>query len=82
MPTSADETLTEKAMLDCLTKVVRYIQTGSKLLYCQSSLTRRNLQQLYGFCFVHGVPATPEDTEELIKRIAPIRHTHCQSNSR
>ncbi|PWN27280.1 Trimethyllysine dioxygenase [Jaminaea rosea] len=30
----------------------------------------------YGFSFVDGVPATPEATEELIKRIAFIRETH------
>ncbi|ORX38902.1 hypothetical protein BD324DRAFT_617840 [Kockovaella imperatae] len=30
----------------------------------------------YGFCFVNGVPATPEATEELINRIGTIRQTH------
>ncbi|KAJ9659888.1 hypothetical protein H2201_007147 [Coniosporium apollinis] len=30
----------------------------------------------YGFCYVDGTPATPEATEELLKRIAFIRHTH------
>lgn len=30
----------------------------------------------FGFCFVSGVPATPEDTEQLIKKIAFIRETH------
>ncbi|CAO1633555.1 unnamed protein product [Parajaminaea phylloscopi] len=30
----------------------------------------------YGFSFVDGLPATPEATEELIKRIAFIRETH------
>ncbi|GAA5866356.1 hypothetical protein JCM8547_000750 [Rhodosporidiobolus lusitaniae] len=30
----------------------------------------------YGFSFVHGIPHTPEATEELIKRIAFIRETH------
>jgi trimethyllysine dioxygenase len=30
----------------------------------------------FGFCFVSGVPATPEDTERLIRRIAFIRETH------
>ncbi|EPQ32483.1 uncharacterized protein PFL1_00677 [Pseudozyma flocculosa PF-1] len=30
----------------------------------------------YGFCFVQGVPPTPEDTEALVRRIAFIRETH------
>nr|XP_018259024.1 trimethyllysine dioxygenase [Kwoniella dejecticola CBS 10117]OBR81182.1 trimethyllysine dioxygenase [Kwoniella dejecticola CBS 10117] len=30
----------------------------------------------FGFCFVEGVPATGEETKELIEKIAPIRHTH------
>ncbi|KAF8322515.1 Clavaminate synthase-like protein [Clavulina sp. PMI_390] len=30
----------------------------------------------WGFCFVKGVPATPEATQELIERIAFIRVTH------
>ncbi|PKY04174.1 trimethyllysine dioxygenase TmlH [Aspergillus campestris IBT 28561] len=30
----------------------------------------------WGFCFVKGVPTTPEATEELLKRIAYIRPTH------
>lgn len=30
----------------------------------------------FGFSFVSGVPATPEATEELIKRISFIRETH------
>lgn len=30
----------------------------------------------FGFCFVSGVPATPEETEKLIRRIAFIRETH------
>ncbi|KAG5368897.1 Trimethyllysine dioxygenase [Yarrowia sp. C11] len=29
-----------------------------------------------GFCFVSGVPATPEDTEKLCERLAHIKHTH------
>jgi trimethyllysine dioxygenase len=32
----------------------------------------------HGFCFVSGVPATPEATEELIRRISHIRETHCE----
>lgn len=35
-------------------------------------------QHDFGFCFVTGVPATPENTEEVIRTIAPIRDTHCQ----
>ncbi|KAI5818862.1 hypothetical protein BZA77DRAFT_306617 [Pyronema omphalodes] len=30
----------------------------------------------YGFCYVSGVPVTPEATKELIERIAFIRETH------
>ncbi|WVQ93353.1 trimethyllysine dioxygenase [Kwoniella sp. CBS 9459] len=30
----------------------------------------------YGFCFVNNVPVNPEKTQELIEKIAPIRHTH------
>ncbi|KAJ5084436.1 hypothetical protein NUU61_009015 [Penicillium alfredii] len=30
----------------------------------------------FGFCFVEGVPVTPEATKTLIERIAFIRHTH------
>ena len=31
----------------------------------------------FGFCFVSGVPATTEATEELAKRISFIRETQC-----
>jgi trimethyllysine dioxygenase len=30
----------------------------------------------YGFCFISGLPATPEATEALVRRIAFIRETH------
>jgi trimethyllysine dioxygenase len=30
----------------------------------------------YGFCYVNGVPVTPEATKELVERIAHIKHTH------
>ncbi|KAL7276939.1 hypothetical protein RUND412_000031 [Rhizina undulata] len=30
----------------------------------------------YGFCYVNGVPVTPEATEMLVKRISFIRRTH------
>lgn len=33
-------------------------------------------QHKFGFCFVTGVPVTPEDTEKLAERIAFIRPTH------
>lgn len=33
-------------------------------------------QHNYGFCFVDGVPVTPEDTKSLVERIAFIRPTH------
>ncbi|UZJ53068.1 hypothetical protein CBS101457_002388 [Exobasidium rhododendri] len=35
----------------------------------------RKLSQ-FGFCFVTGMPATPEDTEALVRKIAFIRETH------
>ncbi|KAL8276320.1 hypothetical protein RQP46_011286 [Phenoliferia psychrophenolica] len=31
---------------------------------------------VFGFCFVEGIPSTPEATETLIRRIAFIRETH------
>ncbi|KAJ5818428.1 Trimethyllysine dioxygenase [Penicillium riverlandense] len=36
------------------------------------------LEKIYwrGFCFIEGVPVTPEATKDLIERIAFIRHTH------
>ena len=34
-------------------------------------------QQAFGFCFVTGSPATPQETEALVKRIGFIRETHC-----
>ena len=33
-------------------------------------------QEELGFCFVKGVPPTPEATEQLVRRIAFIRETH------
>lgn len=35
-------------------------------------------QDRFGFCLVSGVPATPEATEELSKRIGFIRETQCK----
>ncbi|EKD03941.1 hypothetical protein A1Q2_01765 [Trichosporon asahii var. asahii CBS 8904] len=35
------------------------------------------LNKVYGFCFVTGVPVTPEATEDLIRRMSFIRETHC-----
>jgi trimethyllysine dioxygenase len=35
-----------------------------------------NPQYKYGFCYVNGVPVSPEATKSLIERIAFIRHTH------
>jgi len=35
-----------------------------------------NLIREYGFCFVEGVPVSPEKTKELLERIAFIRVTH------
>lgn len=34
------------------------------------------LQAQFGFCFVTGVPPTPEDTQRLVEKIAFIRETH------
>ncbi|OCK83340.1 Trimethyllysine dioxygenase [Lepidopterella palustris CBS 459.81] len=30
----------------------------------------------YGFCYVDGTPATPQDTQKLLERISFIRNTH------
>ncbi|WVW79060.1 trimethyllysine dioxygenase [Kwoniella bestiolae CBS 10118] len=30
----------------------------------------------FGFCFIHDVPATGEQTKEVIEKVAPIRNTH------
>ena len=35
-------------------------------------------QDEFGFCFVEGVPPTPQATEALIQRISHIRETHCK----
>jgi hypothetical protein len=35
------------------------------------------VQDRFGFCFVSGVSATPEATEELSTRIGFIRETQC-----
>ena len=34
-------------------------------------------QDKFGFCFISGVPATPEGTEKLSERIGFIRETKC-----
>ena len=59
----------ETGVLSVLDKVVSRIY-----LRCGSA----NHQHEFGFCFISGIPATPEDTETLIRRIAPIRDTHCK----
>lgn len=46
------------------------------IIPCLSSLP--GFQERFGFCFVTGVPANPEDTESLSRRIAHIRETQCQ----
>ena len=38
-------------------------------------------QRKYGFCFVKGVPATPEATKEVVERISHIKHTHYGSTT-
>lgn len=40
---------------------------------------RLAIQDKFGFCFVSGVPATPEATEEMVKKIGFIRETQCES---
>ena len=40
------------------------------------------LQVRFGFCFIDGVDATPEATEELTLRIGNIRHTQCMHSLR
>lgn len=56
----------DNGVLRCLDKVVRRIA-------CLCSP-----QHDFGFCFVTDVPPTATDTEEVIKRIGPIRETHCE----
>jgi len=41
-----------------------------------TSLTQ--FQDRFGFCFVSGVPPTPEATEGLCERIGFIRETQCK----
>lgn len=31
---------------------------------------------MYGFCFIKGMPATPEAHESMLRQIGPIRETH------
>jgi hypothetical protein len=35
---------------------------------------------MFGFSFVNGVPATPEATEEMIRKIGFIRETQCKAS--
>lgn len=44
--------------------------------WCVCQLCWVHHQHRHGVCLVHGVPATPQDTETLIRRIAHIRETH------
>lgn len=39
-----------------------------------------NLQEDFGVCFIRGVPATTDETEQLALRISRIRHTQCKWN--
>lgn len=43
---------------------------------CSNGKENVAFQEQFGFCFVTGVPPTPEDTEALVRRIAFIRETH------
>ena len=66
LPTVVGEEVAEKGMLRWLDKVV------------SMTVSDADGQHEFGFCFVTGVPATPHDTQDLIERIARIRHTHCE----
>lgn len=74
MPAEAQGGKSNSTILDCLDKVV----SRPTLEYRVSWTGLLIAQHEFGFCFVSGVPATPEDTEALIKTIAPIRETHCK----
>jgi trimethyllysine dioxygenase len=59
----------DKGLHKWLTNVVRRSRAlGACLMH---------IQETFGFCFVSGVPATPEATEELCERIGFIRETQC-----
>lgn len=38
----------------------------------------KSTQEKFGFCFITGVPPTPEATEKLSERIGFIRQTQCR----
>lgn len=59
----------DKGLHKWLTNVVRKSRALGACLIC--------MQETFGFCFVSGVPATPEATEELCGRIGFIRETQC-----
>ena len=56
-----------------LSKIV-YLLSIELNLVADSGLV---IKDKFGFCFVSGVPETPEATEELCTRIGFIRETHC-----
>lgn len=79
---------TEEGVLKWLTKIVSdTIDLNERIILSRKSSARLLIlsflrflgllvQAQYGFSFVKGVPATPTDTEALIRRIAFIRETH------
>ena len=62
----------ERGLFKWLTKVVRLSPQN-----CSSSLRLTSEKDKFGFCFISGVPPTPEATEELSRRIGFIRETQC-----
>lgn len=70
-----EEAMTDQGLFKWLSKVVshRYILRRAVTLGLTLSV-----QDKFGFCFVSGVPATPEDTEKLSERIGFIRETKCK----
>lgn len=66
----------EAGVWEWLRRIVSNLRLPSSAVAAADNSAPRNLQEEFGFCFVSGVPATPEATEELVRRIAFTRETH------
>lgn len=67
----------DHGLLEWLENIVGHVS-----ICYSTSLLLMSVQYEWGFCFVKGVPTTPEATEELLKRIAFVRPTHYGTNPR
>jgi trimethyllysine dioxygenase len=65
----------DRGVYEWLTRIVRHLLSQSI-----DGLITIASQDRFGFSFVEGVPATPEATEELTRRIAFIKETQCRSD--